>query len=61
MLDNINLFCRILIEKYKISYSLAFNKLHAEYYIMVDARNLRIGDDYIQKMILYGKSCDQTE
>ena len=58
--NDLDEFCKRLETKYKLSCSKAFDKLHASHYTMDDARSLRPADDYIQTMILYGQSCDQS-
>ena len=60
MCDSLFFFCQALIDKYKQSQSQAFDKLHAEHYTMEDAQRMRPADEYIQNMIRYGRSCDQS-
>lgn len=54
-------FCRVLIAKYKISTSKAFDKLQAEHYTVQDARKGRPADDYVQSIIRHGRSCDVVD
>lgn len=60
MCDSLFFFCQTMVDKYKQSHSQAFDKLHAEHYTMADAKRLRPADEYIQNMIRYGQSCDQS-
>ena len=60
MADDVNLFCDRLVDKFKLSHSRAFDKLHAERYTMDDAKKTRPADEYIQSMLLYGQACDQS-
>ena len=58
MCDSLFFFCQALIDKYKQSQSQAFDKLHAEHYIMENTQRMRPADKYIQNIIRYDRSCD---
>ena len=58
--DSLFFFCQALIDKYKQSQSQAFDKLYAKHYTMKDAQRIRPADEYIQNIIRYDRSCDQS-
>ena len=53
LINNVNIFCNRLIQKYKIIIFQTLNKLYNEHYIMIDVQKLRFAKNYMQTIFRY--------